>query len=152
MVKSDIILQPCLIKIRNLLIRDGKKSKADRLLVSTFSFLEKSYPGESRSIFYRAISNVQPIVGVRLKERRGRKKTSNKVSYLPYSISAARSQNIGIRSLIKASRRHSSKLYYINLAEEFILASQFKGQAIKIKLHIHELAKKNSDFSHFRWN
>ena len=76
--KSD----PLVTKMINLLMRHGKRSKAEKVLSKALQALDKEYPGQALHIFYLAIIAVKQDIAVRLKPKP--KKRRNKQSYNVY--------------------------------------------------------------------
>ena len=101
--KSD----PLVTKMINLLMRHGKRSKAEKVLSKALQALDKEYPGQALHIFYLAIIAVKQDIAVRLKPKP--KKRRNKQSYnvyLPRVISPICGISLGIRSILKSSREN----------------------------------------------
>lgn len=152
-VKSD----PLVKKMINLLMRDGKRSKAEKVLNKAFQALDRKYPGRSLHIFYLGIFEAKRDVGVRLKPK---PKTRSKVIpysvYIPFIISPIRGLNLGMRAILKASKERSSSLpFWENLSQEFIQASQGKGEVITNKYILNRLAGSNKRRAHLsvrRWS
>ncbi|CAM9257649.1 unnamed protein product [Discosporangium mesarthrocarpum] len=152
---NSLLIKPCIAKMVRLMMRNGKKSKAESVLLSALAEVEQKYPGQSLYIFYAAVANAQPLVGVRKKpigKGKSRKAASKrKTIYIPYPISAKRSQSLGMRALITSSQERSSLSISKSLSEELIMAAQSLGSAVDKKLSIHKIAKDNRGFTHFRW-
>lgn len=148
-IKSD----PLATKMINLLMRHGKRSKAEKVLSKSLQALDKAYPGQSLSIFYLAIIHSKQDISVRLKPKpkKGRKRESYNI-YLPRVISPACGLNLGIRSILKVSKERSqasSQPFWESLSQELLQASQNKGEVIAKKYKIHDLAVSNKRRIHF---
>ena len=148
-IKSD----PLVKKMINLLIKDGKRSKAEKVLFKSFQALDKNYPGQSIHIFYLAIIAVKQDIAVRLKPKP--KKRRNKQSfdiYLPRIISPVCGLNLGIRSILKASQARSRQSFlplWESLSIELLQASQNKGEVVTKRYNISKLAASNKRRVHF---
>ena len=148
-VKSD----PLVKKMINLLMKDGKRSKAEKVLFKSFQALDKTYPGQSMHIFYLAIIAAKQDIAVRLKPKP--KKRRNKQSfdiYLPRVISPIRGLNLGIRSILKASQARSKQSFvplWESLSFELLQASQNKGEVVTKRYNISRLASSNKRRVHF---
>ena len=51
----DIKSNPLVKKMINLLMRDGKRSKAEQVLNKVFQVLDEKYPGRALHIFYFSV-------------------------------------------------------------------------------------------------
>lgn len=148
-VKSD----PLVKKMINLLMKDGKRSKAEKVLFKSFQALDKTYPGQSMHIFYLAIIAAKQDIAVRLKPKP--KKRRNKQSfdiYLPRVISPIRGLNLGIRSILKASQARTKQSFvplWESLSFELLQASQNKGEVVTKRYNISRLASSNKRRVHF---
>lgn len=147
--KSD----PLVTKMINLLMRDGKRSKAEKVLSKALQDLDKKYPGQALYIFYLAIIAVKQDIAVRLKPKpkKRRRKQSYDV-YLPRVISPVCGLNLGIRSILKASRERcqvSFSPFWESLSQELFEASQEKGEVVAKRYKINKLAVSNKRRVHF---
>nr|YP_010032408.1 ribosomal protein S7 [Schizocladia ischiensis]QOW07622.1 ribosomal protein S7 [Schizocladia ischiensis] len=137
---------PLSTKVINLLMRHGKKTKAEKILLQSLKHIEDQAPGKSKEIFYRGILRAQPLVEVRFRRRR-----RGKARAIPHPLSPSRQLTLGIRGILQAAGEKPSLPLSKSLGEEFIQASQGKGSAIKKKLRLHKTAKANRTLAHFRW-
>lgn len=148
-IKSD----PLVTKMINLLMRHGKRSKAERVVSKALQALDKNYPGQAIHIFYLAILAVKQDIAVRLKPKP--KKRRNKQSYntyLPRVISPICGLNLGIRSILKASRERSQSSFlpfWESLSQELLQASQEKGDVVAKRYSVNNLALSNKRRIHF---
>jgi small subunit ribosomal protein S7 len=147
--KSD----PLVTKMINLLMRHGKRSKAEKVLSKAFQALDKKYPGQAMHIFYLAVIAVKQDIAVRIKPKP--KKRRNKQSYnvyLPRIISPICGLSLGIRSILKASREHSQVSFcplWESLSQELLKASQDKGEVVTKRYSVNKLAISNKRRVHF---
>ena len=151
--KNNIKNDPLGTKMINLLMRHGKRSKAEKVLSKALEALDKIYPGHSHHIFYLAIIFSKQNISVRIKpkSKKGRKRQSYNV-YLPRIVSPVCGLNLGIRSIIKVSEersRISSLPFWESLSIELLQASQNKGDVVAKKYKIHDLAVSNKRRVHF---
>ena len=148
-IKSD----PLVKKMINLLMKDGKRSKAEKVLFKSFQALDKQYPGQSMHIFYLAIIAAKQDIAVRLKPKP--KKRRNRQSfdiYLPRVITPTQGLNLGIRSILKASQARSRQSFlplWESLSIELLQASQNKGEVVIKRYNISRLAVSNKRRVHF---
>lgn len=144
---------PLITKMINLLMRHGKRSKAEKVLFKALQALDKEYPGQSLHIFYLAIIAAKQDIAVRLKPKP--KKRRNKQSYnvyLPRMISPVCGLSLGIRSILKASRESSQASFspfWESLSQELLQAFQDKGKVIAKRYSVNKLAVSNKRRVHF---
>lgn len=140
-IKND----PLLKKMVNLLMRNGKRSKAENVLNKALQSLDKRYPGRALHIFYFGVFEARRDIGIRLKPKpKKRRKISSYNVYLPYTISPIRGLNLGIRAILDATRdRPSSNPFWVNLSQEILQASQGKGDVVAKRYSLNKLADSN---------
>ena len=151
---SKLKNDPLVKKMINLLMRHGKKSKAEKVLFKAFEILDNEYPNKALKIFYFAVIAVKQDIGVSLKpkSKKGRRKHSYNV-YIPRTISAVRGLSLGIRLIVKASREHSRAYFcpfWESLSQELLQASQNKGEVVAKRYSNNELAISNKRRVHFK--
>nr|YP_010118782.1 ribosomal protein S7 [Laminaria solidungula]QQY85004.1 ribosomal protein S7 [Laminaria solidungula] len=146
-IKSD----PLVKKMINLLMRDGKRSKAENVLNKALQSLDYDYPGRAIHIFYLGILAVRQDVGVRLKPKPKTRRNKQSFNvYLPRVISPICGLNLGMRSLLKVSRDQSaSSPLWENLSKELLKASQNKGEVVSKRYSLNKLAVSNKRRIHF---
>lgn len=149
-------------KFINLIMIDGKKTKAIKLFNDTLDLLQKRIQLEIQKendkntfktedvlqIVFQAISNVTPCLEVRKVRRAG-------TTYLvPAMVSDTRGRGQGIRWIIEAARerrKNKSLSFSQCLAEELYLASKKQGKAREKRKELHNVALANRAFSRYRW-
>lgn len=134
-------------KFINHLMRDGKKTVAEKILYTTFDLIAKK--GEDPlKIFEAAIQNVSPRQEVKARRVGG-------ASYqVPIEVRGDRKTTLAVRWIIDAARDRSSKEYHTmpeKLAAELLDVLQNQGAAIKKRDTIYKVADANKAFAHFRW-
>lgn len=144
--KLNFKTDPLISKMINLLMREGKKEKAEKFLHKIFCFIEENYPGEALNIFYLAVFHTQLSVAVRLRAqgKKYRRNINTKNVFTPYFLSDTRGQTLAIRSLfISGKNRSLSRPLWQNLSEEFLEAAFNKGSIVEKRYEIHKIAKNN---------
>lgn len=130
-------------KFINYLMRDGKKSVAERVLYSAFDMIEKDLNEKAIDIFNNAINNVKPAVEVKSKRVGG-------ANYqVPMIVKPDRALVLSIRWLIQAAAKRSENTMYQRLAKELMDANNSRGIAISKREETHKMAESNRAFSHF---
>ncbi len=127
------------------IMRDGKKSTAEKILYDAFDIIEKKTKESSVKIFEQAIENVKPMIEV--KSRR----VGGSTYQVPTEIRPSRKTALGIRWIIGFARKRSEKGMVDKLAAEFLDASNKRGAAVKKKEDTHKMAEANKAFAHYRW-
>jgi small subunit ribosomal protein S7 len=129
----------------NNLMKDGKKSKAQKIFYSALEYIKEKTKDDAFKIFQQALKNASPLVEVWPRKIAG-------ASYLvPRVVSPERSFYKGVKFIIQAARSKKGKPMYIKLAEELILAAKNEGEAVKKKIEIQKQAEANKAFAHFAW-
>ncbi len=132
-------------KFINVLMLDGKKSIAEKILYNAFDVIISRGAGEPLEIFEEALENVRPTVEV--KSRR----VGGATYQVPIEVRATRRDALAIRWIIDAARKRREKSMAIRLAAELIEASNKTGEAFKKCENTHKMAEANKAFSHFRY-
>jgi len=148
--KREILPDPkfgsqTLAKFVNMVMEDGKKAVAERILYGALDAVTKKRGGDPMDTLEQALENVRPIVEV--KSRR----VGGATYQVPVEVRPVRRNALAMRWLIDASRKRSEKSMAARLAGELLDASEQKGAAVKKKEEPHRMAEANKAFSHYRW-
>jgi len=131
----------------NTIMRDGKKSVAQRVVYDAFELIEQRTKGDPPAIeiFRIAIDNVKPRVEVRSKRVGG-------ANYqVPMQVNRRRQQSLAFRWIIQAARSESGKPMAQRLARELVDAANNEGKAMNTRDQTHRMADANKAFAHFAW-
>ena len=137
-----------LAKFMNMIMNDGKKSVAERIIygaLDRISEKESQEGDKSLELLEQAIENVKPMVEV--KSRR----VGGATYQIPIEVRPVRRQTLAMRWLIEAARKRSEKSMAHRLAHELMDAADNRGTAVKKKEDTHRMAEANKAFSHYRW-
>ncbi len=137
-----------LAKFMNMIMNDGKKSVAERIIygaLDRISEKESQEGAKSLELLEQALENVKPTVEV--KSRR----VGGATYQVPIEVRPARRQTLAMRWLIEAARKRSEKSMAHRLAHELMDAADNRGTAVKKKEDTHRMAEANKAFSHYRW-
>jgi small subunit ribosomal protein S7 len=127
----------------NYVMKDGKKSTAEKLVYSAFDKIKETTKEEPMVVFERALENTMPLLEVASKRVGG-------ANYqVPREVRPERRFVLALRWIIGAARAKKGKGMADKLAEEIIAASKNEGSAIKKKLDMHRMAEANRAFAHF---
>ena len=131
----------------NCIMRDGKKTIAQRIVYKALDEIEKRTEGNPAGIevFHKAVDNVKPDVEVRSKRVGG-------ANYqVPMQVNRKRQQSLAFRWIITAARGEKGKPMYLRLGRELFEAANNEGRAIQTRDQTHRMAEANKAFAHFAW-
>ena len=137
-----------LAKFMNMVMNDGKKSVAERIIYGALDRMSERNTQEginSLELLEQALENVKPAVEV--KSRR----VGGATYQVPIEVRQSRRQTLAMRWLIDAARKRSEKSMAHRLAHELLDAAENRGAAVKKKEDTHRMAEANKAFSHYRW-
>ena len=134
-----------LAKFINMLMEDGKKSVAERIIYGALDQVTSKKSVEPIELLDRAMENVRPVVEV--KSRR----VGGATYQVPIEVRPARRNSLAMRWLIDAAGKRSEKSMALRLAGELMDAADSRGAAVKKKEDTHRMAEANKAFSHYRW-
>ncbi|MCB1861415.1 MAG: 30S ribosomal protein S7 [Chromatiaceae bacterium] len=134
-----------LAKFINMVMVDGKKAVAEKILYDALDRVSDRAKGEPMEVLEKALENVRPMVEV--KSRR----VGGATYQVPVEVRPVRRNTLAMRWLIDASRKRSEKSMAHRLAGELADAAESRGSAVKKREETHRMADANKAFSHFRW-
>jgi small subunit ribosomal protein S7 len=132
-------------KFINMIMRNGKKSAAERIMYFALDNISQKSTLESVELMEKALENVRPTVEV--KSRR----VGGATYQVPVEVRASRRNTLAMRWLIEAAQKRGEKTMAQKLAGELLDASESKGSAVKRREDTHRMAEANKAFAHFRW-
>jgi small subunit ribosomal protein S7 len=133
-------------KFVNVLMLDGKKAVAERMLYGAFELIKAKAGGrEALEIFGLALNNTKPSVEVKSRRVGG-------ANYqVPVEVRPVRRMALAMRWLREAAKKRSEKSMGQRLANELMEAAENRGGAVKKRDEVHRMAEANKAFSHFRF-
>ena len=132
-------------KFMNVLMLDGKKSVAERIVYGAFAHIEKKANKEPLEIFSTAMGNVKPMVEVKSRRVGG-------ANYqVPVEVRPSRRSALAMRWLREAAKKRGEKSMAQRLANELLEAAEGRGGAMKKREEVHRMAEANKAFSPFRF-
>jgi small subunit ribosomal protein S7 len=148
--KREILADPkfgsqTLAKFINMVMLDGKKSVAERVMYGALDQVVEKKGGDPLELLDTALENVRPAVEV--KSRR----VGGATYQVPVEVRPNRRNALAMRWLIEAARKRSEKSMVGRLAGELLDAAEQRGAAVKRKEEVHRMAEANKAFSHYRW-
>lgn len=134
-----------LAKFINILMLDGKKAVAERVIYGALDQLKEKGSADPLEMMELALENVAPAVEV--KSRR----VGGATYQVPVEVRPVRRNALAMRWLIDAARKRGEKSMTLKLAGELSDASEKRGAAVKKRDDVHRMAEANKAFSHYRW-
>ena len=135
-----------LSKFMNVLMIDGKKAVAERIVYGALEQIAKKVSDkEAIEVFNEAINNAKPVVEVKSRRVGG-------ANYqVPVEVRPARRLALAMRWVRDAARKRGEKSMDLRLAGELIDAAEGRGGAMKKREEVPRMAEANKAFSHFRF-
>ena len=148
--KRDVLPDPVynsklVTKLVNRIMLDGKKGTAQKILYGAFAIVEKKTGEAALDVFGKALSNITPIVELKVRRIGGQN------YQVPVEVSKERKITLGLRWLVGFSRNRGEKTMEERLAAEIIDAANGTGASVKKRDDTHKMAEANKAFAHFRW-
>ena len=134
-----------LTKFINVLMLDGKKSTAERIVYGALDQVATKTKEDPIEVFTKALENVRPVVEV--KSRR----VGGATYQVPVEVRPQRRTALAMRWLVEAARKRGEKSMGGRLANGLMEAADNRGIAVKKREDTHRMAEANKAFSHYRW-
>jgi len=134
-----------LSKFINIIMYDGKKSTAEKIIYTTFDQIKNKTKEDPIKVFNDAINNIRPNLEVRSR------RVGGATYQVPVEVNNNRSQTLALRWLLDASRKRKNRTMAEKLFNELMDAYQRKGAAMKKREDTHRMAESNKAFAHYRW-
>jgi small subunit ribosomal protein S7 len=129
----------------NILLRDGKKSTAERVCYGAFDIVQSKTGEEPLKVFHAALGNVKPAVEVKSRRVGG-------ASYqVPVEIRPVRQIALALRWIKRSALARTGKSMREKLAAELVDAANNNGSSVKKRDETHRMAEANRAFAHYRW-
>ena len=140
---GDIVLS----RFMNVLMYDGKKSTAERIVYAAMDTLKRrvGQNGDPLRLFHEAMDNVKPAVEVRSR------RVGGATYQVPVEVRPERRQALAIRWIIDSARKRGEQTMEERLSAELMDAANNRGSAVKKREDTHRMAEANKAFSHYRW-
>ena len=132
-------------KFVNNLMLTGKKNIAFNVFYDAIDIVSEKTSENGLDVFQKALANVTPAVEVRSRRIGGA------TFQIPSEIRPGRKMSIGMKNLIKYSRKRHEKSMCQKLASEIMAGYKEEGAAFKRKEDTHRMAEANKAFSHFKF-
>ena len=148
--RKDLLPDPkynslLLTKFIAALMRQGKKSVAERIMYNAIDLIEEKSGQEGLAMVKQAVQNVRPVLEV--KSRR----VGGATYQVPVEVRNDRRTTLALRWLILYSKQRPEKTMAERLAAELMAASRNEGASVKKREDTHKMAEANKAFAHYRW-
>src|SRR3989344_2648635 len=128
-----------------LKVENSKEAIVWKVFYKSFESVKTKTKTDPMEFFDKAVKNVTPSLEVKSRRVGG-------ANYqVPQPVRQERKIQLAFRWIINAARTKKGKPMAEKLAEEFMLAANNEGMAIKKKLDTHRMAEANRAFAHFSW-
>ena len=132
-------------KFINTLMKQGKKSTAERICYGAFALIQEQGNEDPLKIFRTAVENVKPVVEVKSRRVGG-------ASYqVPVEIRPVRRVALAFRWIQESAHARAGKSMMDKLARELMDAANNTGASVKKREDVHRMAEANRAFAHYRW-
>lgn len=133
-------------KFINLLMWDGKKTTAEKVVYAAMDLLTRKIPEvEPIEVFMQAVNNVKPMLEVRSR------RVGGATYQVPMEVSKKRQQTLAIRQILKTCRGRGGKPMAQRVADELAAAYRKEGAAVTWRENTHKMAEANKLFAHYAW-
>ena len=138
-------------RLVNLLMTEGKKTRAHRLILDTLEELVKGgiAVSQSKHVLQQAIQNIQPSFHLRGVRKRGR------TQEVPAILPIHRQQSMAVRWLLEGARakkkRAPSQAFSIHLAKEIMKALKKEAVGVRKRQELHRKVEANRGSARSRW-
>jgi small subunit ribosomal protein S7 len=142
----DPIYQSALVtRMVNVIMVDGKKSLAERIVYRAMETSAKKVKKEPLEVLESAVEHVRPLLEV--KSRR----VGGATYQVPIEVDKRRGVSLALRWLRDSARNKKGRPMEEKLANEFSDAVGRTGTAVKKREEMHRMAEANRAFSHYKW-
>lgn len=130
-------------KLINYVMKDGKKTAAERVVYSAFDIIAKESKENPMDVFELALKNIIPAVEVKSRRVGG-------ANYqIPIPVRADRRYALAYRWMLEAARGKKGRPLGERLAAEILAASKNEGESVKKRADVQRMAEANRAFAHF---
>lgn len=133
-------------RLVNVVMRDGKRSLAQKVVYSALDNVGQRHPNSSPvEVLQRAIDNSKPRLEVKAR------RVGGATYQVPVEVPQDRQMALAVRWLVNFADRRKGLPMRDALASEILEAAQGQGHAIRKRDEVHKMAQANKAFAHFRW-
>lgn len=137
---------PLVTALTNVVMKDGKKSLAQRIVYSALREVEARSGRSGLEVLEQAMKNVMPVLEVRPR------RVGGATYQVPMEVRPERRESLGLRWIVGYARlRGDKRTMSEKLAAEILDAANNQGGAVKKREDTHRMAEANRAFAHYRW-
>src|SRR5918992_110611 len=122
-----------LTRFMNAVMRQGKKSVAERIVYSALERMESKAKQDPVQMFHQALDNVMPAVEVRSR------RVGGATYQVPVEVRSERRQALALRWIITAARARNENTMVERLSGELLDAANNRGTAVKKREGTHKI-------------
>ena len=145
LVVDPVYGSPVVTQLVNRILRDGKKSTAERIVYDALEGVRAKTDGDPTAVLKRALENVRPSLEVRSR------RVGGATYQVPVEVRPSRQTTLALRWLEDYARARREKTMTERLMNEILDASNGLGAAVKRREDTHKMAESNRAFAHYRW-
>lgn len=145
LVNDPVHGSPVVTQLINRVLRDGKKSTAERIVYGALEGVAEKTDQEPLAVLKRALDNIRPQLEVRSR------RVGGATYQVPTEVKPNRANALAIRWLVDYSRDRRENTMLERLQNEIMDASNGLGAAVKRREDVHRMAEANRAFAHYRW-
>lgn len=142
---DPVYRSPLVTQIINKILRDGKRSLAERIVYEALEIVADKTSGDALAVLKRSVDNVRPQLEVRSR------RVGGATYQVPVEVRPRRANTLAIRWLVGSARSRREKSMAQRLAMEILDASNGVGASVKMRDDRHKMAESNKAFAHYRW-
>jgi len=132
-------------RLINRVMKDGKKSLAQRIVYGAFARIEERLRRDPREVLEMAVRNAMPLLEVRPR------RVGGATYQVPMEVRPERRLSIALRWIVQAARERPERTMVERLAGELMDAANNAGGAVRRREETHRMAEANRAFAHYRW-
>lgn len=137
---------PLVTRLVNVVMRDGKKTIAEKVVYGAFDKLAERVPSTNPlDVLQRAVDNAKPRLEVKAR------RVGGATYQVPMEVTSDRQNALALRWLVKFASAKRGVALEKALANEIMDAFQGQGSSIQRRDEVHRMAQSNKAFAHFRW-
>ncbi|HEX6208935.1 MAG TPA: 30S ribosomal protein S7 [Actinomycetota bacterium] len=144
-VPDPIYQNPLVTQLINKVMRDGKKSLAERVVYDALERISEQTANDPVLTLKKAVENTRPLLEVRSR------RVGGATYQVPVEVKPQRGTTLALRWLVGFARQRREPTMAARLVGEIMDASQGQGSAVKRREDIHKMADANRAFAHYRW-
>ena len=132
-------------KFINCIMIGGKKSIAEKAVMTAFEYIKNTMNSNPKIIFDQAVENAKPLVELKPIRIGG---TTYKV---PIELLPNKQLSLSLKWIVDSARSRNESSIGLRLGKELVDCYKGEGITMKRREEMHKMAEANRAFSHYRW-